>query len=303
MAKEEVIDKKISKINDEQTKIKTKIEAEKATKKRTFTIMGLSIYKILAYFIIYSVVGYIIETLFGIVTKGTWESRQSFLYGPFCAIYGLGASIMIIFLHKYSKRYNTLFLGGFIVGSIVEYLVSWIGELILGVKWWDYSDMPLNINGRICVFFSIFWGFLALYLIASFNPKIDRMIDWFKSKFSLKNLKALTVTVTIILFVDCVISVVAMSFFLIGMVAKNDLNVPNKEIIMQKYENIYNNEKLSDFIYKFWGDKKMIRTFPNIKVEDVDGNIIYIDSLLKDIQPYYFRFHEPRNISFKFNQK
>ena len=47
----------------------------------------------------------------------------------------------------------------------------------------------------------------------------------------------------------------------------------------------------------------MIRTFPNIKVEDVDGNIIYIDSLLKDIQPYYFRFHEPRNISFKFNQK
>ena len=210
---------------------------------------------------------------------------------------------MIIFLHKYSKRYNTLFLGGFIVGSIVEYLVSWIGELILGVKWWDYSDMPLNINGRICVFFSIFWGFLALYLIASFNPKIDRMIDWFKRKFSLKNLKALTVTVTIILFVDCVISVVAMSFFLIRMVAKNDLNVPNKEIIMQKYENIYNNEKLSDFIYKFWGDKKMIRTFPNIKVEDVDGNIIYIDSLLKDIQPYYFRFHEPRNISFKFNQK
>lgn len=303
MAKEEVIDKKTSKINDEQTKIKTKIEAEKATKKRTFTIMGLSIYKILAYFIIYSVVGYIIETLFGIVTKGTWESRQSFLYGPFCAIYGLGASIMIIFLHKYSKRYNTLFLGGFIVGSIVEYLVSWIGELILGVKWWDYSDMPLNINGRICVFFSIFWGFLALYLIASFNPKIDRMIDWFKRKISLKNLKALTVTVTIILFVDCVISVVAMSFFLIRMVAKNDLNVPNKEIIMQKYENIYNNEKLSDFIYKFWGDKKMIRTFPNIKVEDVDGNIIYIDSLLKDIQPYYFRFHEPRNISFKFNQK
>ena len=303
MAKEEVIDKKTSEIDDEQTKTKTKIEAEKATKKRIFTIMGLSIYKILAYFIIYSVVGYIIETLFGIVTKGTWESRQSFLYGPFCAIYGLGASIMIIFLHKYSKRYNTLFLGGFIVGSIVEYLVSWIGELILGVKWWDYSDMPLNINGRICVFFSIFWGFLALYLIASFNPKIDRMIDWFKSKFSLKNLKALTVTVTIILFVDCVISVVAMSFFLIGMVAKNDLNVPNKEIIMQKYENIYNNEKLSDFIYKFWGDKKMIRTFPNIKVEDVDGNIIYIDSLLKDIQPYYFRFHEPRNISFKFNQK
>ena len=288
----------------EKTKPQTsQIEAGDTVKKKKFTIMGLSIYRILAYFIIYSVVGYIIETLFGIVTKGTWESRQSFLYGPFCAIYGLGAAIMIIFLHKYSKKYNTLFLGGFIVGSIVEYLVSWIGELILGVKWWDYSDMPLNLNGRICVFFSLFWGFLALYLIASFNPKIDKLIDWIKSKISLKTLKTLTISVTIILFIDCIISAIAMSFFLIRMVAQNDLNVPKKEIVMQKYEDIYNNEKLSNFIYKYWGDKKMIRTFPNIKVEDVDGNMIYIDSLLKDIQPYYFKFHEPKNINFKFNKK
>ena len=48
------------------------------------------------------------------------------------------------------------FLGGFIIGSVIEYLVSLIGEMILGVKWWDYSDMPLNINGRaMCIFFSI----------------------------------------------------------------------------------------------------------------------------------------------------
>lgn len=286
-----------------KTEAKSQIEAENIIKKKKFTIMGLSIYRILAYFIIYSIVGYIIETVFSIITKGTWESRQSFLYGPFCAIYGLGASIMIIFLHKYSKRYNALFIGGFIVGSIVEYLVSWIGELILGVKWWDYSDMPLNLNGRICVFFSLFWGFLALYLIASFNPKIDKLIDWVKDKISLKNLKTLTLSVTIILFIDCIITAIAMSFFLIRMVAQNDLNVPKKEIVMQKYQDIYNNEKISKFIYKYWGDRKMIRTFPNIKVEDVDGNMIYIDSLLKDIQPYYFKFHEPRNINFKFNEK
>ena len=290
-------------VDIEKTKeIKNK-EAETTAKKKKFTIMGLSIWRILAYFIIYSVVGYIIETVFGIVTKGRWESRQSFLYGPFCAIYGLGAAIMIIFLHKYSKKYNTLFIGGFIVGSIVEYLVSWIGEMILGVKWWDYSDMPLNINGRICVYFSIFWGFLALYLIASFNPKIDKMIDWIKSKISTKALKTLTLSATIILLIDCIITAFAMSFFLIRMIAQNDLNVPKKEIVMQKYEDIYSNEKLSNFIYKYWGDRKMIRTFPNIKVEDIDGNIIYIDSLLKNIQPYYFKFHEPRKINFKLNEK
>lgn len=278
----------------ENTIKKNKKEAEtneNINKKKKITIMGLSVWRIMAYFVIYSVVGYIIETIFGIITKGVWESRQSFLYGPFCAIYGLGASIMIMFLHKYSKNYTRLFIGGFIVGSIVEYLVSWIGELLLGVKWWDYSDMPLNINGRICVYFSIFWGFLALYLIASFNPRIDRLINWIKSKLSVKALKALTTTVTFVLLTDCIVTGIALSFFLIRMVNDYDLNVPNKEIIVHKYEDIYKDEKLSNFIYKYWGDKKMLRTFPNLKVQDIDGNMIYMDSLLSDIQPYYYKFH------------
>ena len=278
----------------ENTIKKNKKEAEtneNINKNKKITIMGLSVWRIMAYFVIYSVVGYIIETIFGIITKGVWESRQSFLYGPFCAIYGLGASIMIMFLHKYSKNYTRLFIGGFIVGSIVEYLVSWIGELLLGVKWWDYSDMPLNINGRICVYFSIFWGFLALYLIASFNPRIDRLINWIKSKLSVKALKVLTTTVTLVLLIDCIVTGIALSFFLIRMVNNYDLNVPNKEIIVHKYEDIYKDEKLSNFIYKYWGDRKMLRTFPNLKVQDTDGNMIYMDSLLSDIQPYYYKFH------------
>ena len=264
---------------------------KEAEKNKKFTIMGLSIWRILAYFIIYSIVGYIIETIFGIITKGVWESRQSFLYGPFCAIYGVGAVIMIMFLHGYSKKYTRLFLGGFIVGSIVEYLVSWIGEMLLGVKWWDYSNMPLNINGRICVYFSIFWGFLALYLIGSFNPRIDRLIDWFKSKFSLKFLKIATSTITTLLLIDCIITGVALSFFLIRMIVKNDLNVADKQVIVQKYNDIYNDENLSNFVYKYWSDRKMIRTFPNIKVQDVNGDMIYMDSLLSDIQPYYYKFN------------
>lgn len=278
----------------ENTIKKNKKEAEtneNINKKKKITIMGLSVWRIMAYFVIYSVVGYIIETIFGIITKGVWESRQSFLYGPFCAIYGLGASIMIMFLHKYSKNYTRLFIGGFIVGSIVEYLVSWIGESLLGVKWWDYSDMPLNINGRICVYFSIFWGFLALYLIASFNPRIDRLINWIKSKLSVKALKVFTTTVTLVLLIDCIVTGIALSFFLIRMVNNYDLNVPNKEIIEHKYDDIYKDEKLSNFIYKYWGDRKMLRTFPNLKIQDIDGNMIYMNSLLSDIQPYYYKFH------------
>ena len=254
--------------------------------KKAFTIMGISIWRLLAYFIIYSVAGYIVETIYGIITKGVWESRQSFLYGPFCGIYGLGAVIMIIFLHKYKTKYNALFIGGFIVGSITEYLVSLFGEMILGVKWWDYSGMPLNINGRICVYFSLFWGFLGMYLIASLNPKVDRIIDWVKGKFkTYKSLKTFILITVILLVVDCIATGFAIEFFLVRMIVNNDINVSNKEAVEAQYEKIYGNEKLSKFIYEFWGDKKMIKTFPNLKVKDKDGNIVYMDSFL-DIQPY-----------------
>lgn len=266
-------------------------ETTKKESKKNLSILGISIWRIFAYFVIYSFLGYVIETLFGIFTKGVWESRQSFLYGPFCAIYGVGAVIMIVYLHKHSKEYNTLFFLGFVIGSVVEYLVSLFGEMILHVKWWDYSNMPLNINGRICVYFSIFWGFLAIYLICSINPKVDRFINWIKTKFSLKNLKIVTITTIIVLFIDCVITGIAVNFFLIRMKVENNLDVPNKEQIAEVYHKIYDNKQLSDFIHKYFSDRKIIRTFPNLKVQDVNGNIIYMDSLLPDIQPYYFKVH------------
>ena len=265
----------------------------KVKKKRT--INGISIWRILAYFIIYSVLGYMIETIYGVITKGVWESRQSFLYGPFCGIYGLGAVIMIVCLHKFPRKFNTLFVGGFIVGSIVEYVVSFVGEMLLGVKWWDYSNMPLNLNGRICVYFSVFWGFLGIYLIASLNPKVDKIIDWTKSKFkNYKALKTFVMTVFILLMIDCVSTAFAIEFFLVRMIVQNDIDVANKELVIEQYDKIYENEKLSKFIYQFWGDKKMIRTFPNLKINDKNGNIVYMDSLL-DIQPYYLKVHDKNN--------
>ena len=61
--------------------------------------------------------------------------------------------------------------------------------------------------------------------------------------------------------------------------------------VPNKYDDIYSDENASEFIYKHWGDKKMLRTFPNLKVQDVNGNMIYMDSLLSDIQPYYYKFN------------
>lgn len=121
--------------------------------KKEVKILGYTIWRLMLYFIIYSVIGYFIETTYGLLTKGVLESRKSFLYGPFCAIYGVGAVIMILGLQYFKKNNYTLFFGGFLIGSIVEYVVSLVGEIILHIKWWDYSSMPFNIEGRVCVFF------------------------------------------------------------------------------------------------------------------------------------------------------
>ncbi len=295
MKKEEIKNEEINRpIEKNQHEENNETQNQPKLKKKR-TINGISIWRILAYFIIYSVLGYIIETIYGMITKGVWESRQSFLYGPFCGIYGLGAVVMIICLHKFPRKFNTLFIGGFIVGSIIEYVVSFVGEMLLGVKWWDYSNMPLNLNGRICVYFSVFWGFLGIYLIASLNPRVDKVIDWIKSKFkTYKALKTFVMTVFILLMIDCVSTGFAIEFFLVRMIVQNDIDVDKKELVIEQYDKIYGNEKLSEFIYQFWGDKKMIRTFPNLKINDKNGNIVYMDSLL-DIQPYYLRVHDKNN--------
>ena len=260
--------------------------------KKNKTIFGFSIWRLIAYFIIYSVLGFVIETAFGAVTKGVLESRKSFLYGPFCAIYGLGAVVMILCLQPFKKNNNTLFWGGFVVGSVIEYLVSLIGELIFHVIWWDYSDMPLNINGRVCVYFSIFWGLLGIYLVSYINPKIDKLINFIKRKISDKALKIIEMITAVFLIVDCLLTAYALKAFYIRMVKLHNINIGNVEMIDKEYDKMYGNKKKSDFIYKYWGDEKMIKTLPNLKLQDNDGKIVYFDSLLPDIQTYYYKFSD-----------
>ena len=260
--------------------------------KKNKTIFGFSIWRLIAYFSIYSVLGFVIETAFGAVTKGVIESRKSFLYGPFCAIYGLGAVVMILCLQPFKKNNNTLFWGGFVAGSVIEYLVSLIGELIFHVIWWDYSDMPLNINGRVCVYFSIFWGLLGIYLVSYINPKIDKLINFIKRKISDKALKIIEMITAVFLIVDCLLTAYALKAFYIRMVKLHNINIGNVEMIDKEYDKIYGNKKKSDFIYKYLGDEKMIKTLPNLKLQDNDGKIVYFDSLLTDIQTYYYKFSD-----------
>ena len=220
--------------NDEISDNSEKKQISKKVKKGIF---GYSFWQILEYFIVYSILGYVIETLYGLLTKGVIESRQSMLYGPFCCIYGLGA-ICLLCIPKSAKKNNwTLFIAGFIIGSVVEYIVSWVGEVIFNIKWWDYSNFPLNINGRVCVYFSIFWGILTICLNKVINPTVDKVLG----KVPIKILHVLTVIIMVFMAFDFIISSFALKMFETRLIYNYNLEVQGAEDYYEKYLDIYQN--------------------------------------------------------------
>ncbi len=198
----------------------------------------------------------------------------------------MGAVIITIFSKYFSKNKFTLFIGGFIIGAVTEYLASFLLEMVMNIRWWDYSGYILNINGRICLLYSAFWGILTPLLI-KINEYIDRLINKIKEKVHIKLLKTIVLGLITFLIVDCLLTCYAQKQFINRMIVKNNINVENKAEIEEEYKKTYDNEFLSKTILKFWNNEKMIKTFPNIKIEDKEHNIIYLDSLLPEITPYY----------------
>ncbi len=276
------------KIEEEKSKIKENLQKQKEKIQSRIVvedpIVKITFKRILAYFIIYSFLGFIIETIFGMLTKGVVESRQSCLYGPFCCIYGLGAAVMIPGLQKFKKRNWTLFLAGAVEGSVVEYIISWIGEMIFHIKWWDYSNMPFDINGRICLLFTIFWGVLALVLIRLINPYIERFID----KIPAKLFSVITIGGTILLILDLLITAFGLQVFYTRFTKQYNLNLKEDKYLMVSQE-VLDNKVIQKLSNTMFSDEKILRTFPNIKFKDDDGNIIWVKDILTDIQPYYFK--------------
>lgn len=274
-----------------ENELVSKEQSEKVRKKK-FMIFGYDIYSICAYFLLYSVMGYFVETLFALITKGTWESRQSFLYGPFCGIYGLGAVFMILFLHYFNKSIPKLFVGGAVVGTIVEYFVSLFAEVVLHVKWWDYTGMLFSINGRVCLLFTIFWGILAVVFMYFVHPEVEKLIGYLKVRFSIEFLKKTVSYVSIFVLFDAILTGIALDLFFIRKTHDFNLNVDNKEVVEAKYEKIYGNDNCEKIINKFFDDRKMIKTFPNLKTQGKDGEIIYFDCYVGNLKPYYIKFRD-----------
>ncbi len=212
------------------------------------------------YFIIFSILGMIVETLFGFATMGIWECRKGFVYGPFCPIYGLGAALIIAALERFKDSRLKIFIYGMIAGAVVEYFVSFILEAMYGARFWDYSYLPYNLNGRICVRYSSYWGFLSMAMIYLVKPRVDKLINKIPKKETIAKVMA------IILIIDAILTVIAIHTY------------------QERARKIYNGEEITSesvITKTLFPNEFMKFTFPNIRLKTDDGNLIFIREIIK----------------------
>ena len=204
---------------------------------------GINIYKVLWLIFIGSFAGVVIEILWCFLRHGYIESRQGLVYGPFNLLYGVGAALLSISLYKYRNHSSWIsFLGGFIVGSVLEYVCSWGQELVVGSRSWDYSNVPLNINGRICLLYSLFWGVLGVVWIKKIYPVVSEWILKIPNKVG----KPLTWVILLFFIFDSFVSLSALIRW------------------SQRMENLAPKNRLEIVMDEKFPNEKMEKIFPNM---------------------------------------
>ena len=139
------------------------------------TICGFSLYQVLAYFLIYSCIGWCLEVVYAAVTTGQLVNR-GFLNGPVCPIYGFGMVIVLFALTPLVDNTLLLYLGGVILPSALELVGGWALYKLYRTRWWDYSDYPFNIGGYICLEFCLLWGVGTLVVMRIVHPVIANLV-------------------------------------------------------------------------------------------------------------------------------
>lgn len=142
----------------------------------TRELFGSDVYHLIAAFIIYSVLGWFVESAYMSFCNHRLTNR-GFAKGPFCPIYGFGAVIGYLVLNPLSGHYVTLCLTGAFLATTFEYLVGIMMQKLLGEVWWDYTEKPMNYKGIICLESTIAWGFYAIIITMFLHERVLHLID------------------------------------------------------------------------------------------------------------------------------
>lgn len=143
-----------------------------------------SFYQILFYFFIYSFLGWCCEVCFRSVNSGKFVN-SGFLNGPYCPVYGFGMVAVILLLTPVQDNLILLFVVSVAVTTVIEGLTGFALHKIFKTRWWDYTDMPFNYKGYVCLAFSLVWGLGAVFAIKLIHPAVAALVAWINYKLGI----------------------------------------------------------------------------------------------------------------------
>lgn len=233
----------ISRVNNRKNKAYPKtVKVEKEAKDKTVFAYGCGFYKLVVLFFVGAFVGDIIETIFCRITMGEWMSRSSVVCGPFSIVWGLAIAAATLMLYKYKDRSDGfLFLIGTGLGGAYEYLCSVFTEIVFGKVFWDYSDIPFNLGGRINLLYCFFWGIAAVVWFKLIYTRLSKVIEKIPVKFG---------KITIWILVVFMIANVLMSCFALTRYDQREKGIDAKQ-------------SWQVWLDKHYDDEKMMRIYPN----------------------------------------
>ena len=212
----------------------------------------------ITYFIVYSFAGWLLESIYKTFYNKKFVN-SGFLIGPYCPIYGIGALIMLLTLSFLKEKPALLFISSFFILSCWEYFVGLFLEKAFKTKYWDYSNIKFNIQGRVCLKNSIYWGILGLVFIEILHPFIETQIK----QVPINILLYTNIIIGIAMLVDLVASVTATINFE-EMIAKiNEIG----EIIKEKAKELTEREKNKNIVEDEKNSENIEGIIAKLKVE------------------------------------
>lgn len=138
-------------------------------------IFGLDAYHVMLWFIVYSFIGWAVESTYMSICNRKLTNR-GFVKGPFCPIYGAGALTVFFILRPYSNHGVVLFIMGSILATTLEFLTAVVMYKVFGEIWWDYKEKPFNFKGVICLESSVAWGFYTVFLFMFLHNFVMKVV-------------------------------------------------------------------------------------------------------------------------------
>ncbi len=129
----------------------------------------------LLFFYFYCFCGWIWECCYVSVKQKKWVNR-GFLHGPFLPIYGSGAICVLLMTIPVKDNLLAVFFMGMLGATVLEYCTGLLMEKLFGVRYWDYSNVPFNLHGHICLMASLGWGIFSVIMIRIAHLPVEKMV-------------------------------------------------------------------------------------------------------------------------------